>query len=218
MSFKSALKQLQIEKPVYRGADGAHGWWSDVIRRTAIGAGADPQAVDGSLSEIVPRLMTRFSSKEGYKLFDDSLPVLRELRTMNVRTALVSNTDSRMHAVLRDLDVASYLNPIVLSEEMGVEKPSPDIFLRACHDPNANHIPEPEECVYVGDELDCDYRGARATGMHALLVRRPGPEGKGERKEEGENLNGVEVINGLWRLIEWVKAKNNIRRASVNVQ
>jgi hypothetical protein len=32
-------------------------------------------AVDSSLGEIVPRLMTRFSSKEGYKLFDDSLPV-----------------------------------------------------------------------------------------------------------------------------------------------
>ena len=31
--------------------------------------------VDRSLGEIVPRLMTRFSSKQGYKLFDDSLPV-----------------------------------------------------------------------------------------------------------------------------------------------
>jgi len=130
---------------------------------------------------------------------------------MNIRTALVSNTDSRMHTVLQDLDVASYLNPIVLSEEMGVEKPSPEIFLHACHDPDGNHILKPEECVHVGDELDCDYRGARATGMHALLVRRPGPKGEGERKEEGENLNGVEVINGLWRVIEWVKAKNSMR-------
>lgn len=36
-----ALTQLQAEKPVYNGADGAHGWWTEVIRRTAIGAGAD---------------------------------------------------------------------------------------------------------------------------------------------------------------------------------
>ena len=92
---------------------------------------------------------------------------------MNIRTALVSNTDSRMRksgptisnllvdslhwltdAVLRDLDVASYLNPIVLSEEMGVEKPSPEIFLRACREPDSNHMLKPEECVHVGDELD----------------------------------------------------------------
>lgn len=31
--------------------------------------------VNNSLPEIVPRLMTRFSSSEGYKLFDDTLPV-----------------------------------------------------------------------------------------------------------------------------------------------
>jgi hypothetical protein len=90
-----ALKQLQAEKPAYHGHNGAQGWWEEVIRQTAIGAGADPQgsykyltfyshlkststsssAVNSSLQEIVPRLMARFSSREGYKLFDDSLPV-----------------------------------------------------------------------------------------------------------------------------------------------
>jgi hypothetical protein len=46
--------------------------------------------------------------------------------------------------------------------------------------------------------------------MHALLVRRPGTEGEGERKEDGEDLTGVETINGLRRIIAWVKARNNI--------
>ena len=46
--------------------------------------------------------------------------------------------------------------------------------------------------------------------MHALLLRRPGLEGEGERKEEGEDLTGVEVIDGLWRVIEWAKARNAI--------
>jgi hypothetical protein len=44
-----ALKQLQAEKPAYQGDDGAQGWWWEVIRRTAIGAGADSQ---GSYSHI----------------------------------------------------------------------------------------------------------------------------------------------------------------------
>jgi len=46
--------------------------------------------------------------------------------------------------------------------------------------------------------------------MHALLLRRPGLEGESERKDEGEDLTGVEVINGLWRVIEWAKAKKAI--------
>lgn len=32
-------------------------------------------AVEASLNEIVPQLMGRFSSSEGYKLFNDTLPV-----------------------------------------------------------------------------------------------------------------------------------------------
>jgi FMN phosphatase YigB (HAD superfamily) len=56
--------------------------------------------------------------------------------------------------VLRDLDVVSYLDPVVLSEETGVDKPSPAIFLKACREPNGSHTLKPEQCVHVGDELD----------------------------------------------------------------
>jgi HAD superfamily hydrolase (TIGR01549 family) len=58
-------------------------------------------------------------------------------------------------AVLRDLGVASYFNPILLSEDTGFEKPSPEIFLRACRESDDSRTPsKPEECVHVGDELD----------------------------------------------------------------
>ena len=37
-----ALKELQNKKPAYSHAEGARGWWGEVIRQTAVGAGADP--------------------------------------------------------------------------------------------------------------------------------------------------------------------------------
>jgi hypothetical protein len=37
---REALKQVQVERPAY--ASGAPEWWGEVIRRTALGAGADP--------------------------------------------------------------------------------------------------------------------------------------------------------------------------------
>ena len=67
----AALRQLQAEKPSYRA--GAESWWSDVISRTATGAGADAGAVERHLSSIVSTLIKRFSSREGYCLFDDTL-------------------------------------------------------------------------------------------------------------------------------------------------
>jgi len=66
-----AVRQLQVERPSYRA--GAVGWWSEVISRTAVGAGADPPTVERHLGTIVPSLFKRFSSREGYSLFDDTL-------------------------------------------------------------------------------------------------------------------------------------------------
>jgi hypothetical protein len=38
----AALRELQDKKPVYSHVDGVQGWWGEVIRQTALGAGADP--------------------------------------------------------------------------------------------------------------------------------------------------------------------------------
>ena len=54
-----------------------------------------------------------------------------------------------------------------------------------------------------------DYRGAKACGLSALLIRRPGPEGEAEMKEPNEDLTGVEVVPSLLDVVEWVKLKNS---------
>ncbi|KAH8079446.1 HAD hydrolase subfamily IA REG-2-like protein [Cristinia sonorae] len=203
-SFKLALKQLQAEKPVY--GDGARRWWGEVIRRTALGAGADPEAVERNIGEIVPRLLHRFSSKEGYKLYDDTYTCLEQLKTMNIRTGLISNTDVRIRGVLDDLTITSFLNPILLSEEEGVEKPSREIFQRACDFTGV----QAEEAVHVGDDLEADYFGAMNSGLRSLLIRRPGPEGEGEAKEVGENLAGLRMVEGLQQVVDWVRRENGI--------
>jgi hypothetical protein len=117
-----ALRQLQAERPSYHA--GVEKWWYEVISRTAVGAGADPQAVERHLSVIVPSLMKRFSSREGYSLFDDTLVtrasslyprfvafpcgrkelihfIVRALRKMGMRTGLITNSDARIGALLR---------------------------------------------------------------------------------------------------------------------
>lgn len=126
---------------------------------------------------------------------------------MNIRTALISNTDTRMLSVLRDLEIAPYLDSIILSEAVGIEKPDAKIFhLALAFSMKTELAPmEMQDGVHIGDELESDYHGARAVGMHALLLRRAGPEGDGERKEEGENLQDVQVVNDLWGVVKWVE-------------
>jgi len=52
-----------------------------------------------------------------------------------------------------------------------------------------------------------DYHGAVNAGFKALLLRRPGPEGEHEHKEENESLEGVEVIHGLKEAISCVQER-----------
>jgi putative hydrolase of the HAD superfamily len=48
----------------------------------------------------------------------------------------------------------------------GVEKPDPEIFLRACRRMGV----EPGAALYVGDLYPVDVLGARSAGMEALLL------------------------------------------------
>lgn len=51
--------------------------------------------------------------------------------------------------VIGDLGISSYLDPVLLSEEHGVEKPSVEIFQRACSMADV----QLGEVLHVGDEL-----------------------------------------------------------------
>ncbi|KAL4080363.1 hypothetical protein V8B97DRAFT_1931958 [Scleroderma yunnanense] len=91
---------------------------------------------------------------------------------------------------------------------MGIEKPHPEIFRVVLQHATPQGGTRADECVHVGDELYCDYHGARAAGMHALLIRRHGADSEGEHKEEGEQLRDVNAVPGLLAILDWVKQQN----------
>ncbi|KAF8897025.1 HAD-like domain-containing protein [Gymnopilus junonius] len=208
-SFNVALRSTQEKHPSYE--KGAKHWWCEVIRCTALDAGANEQLLNTHLDDIVDTLMIRFSSRTGYKAFDDAIPTIRHLREkLGIRTAIISNADSRIRAVLTDLEFPDYLKPVILSEEEGIEKPSRHIFVRALGTVNREAGSTygqifPNQCLHVGDELTSDYNGAKASGWNALLLRRQGIEGECEHKEPDETLKNVRIINRLDAIINWIQ-------------
>jgi putative hydrolase of the HAD superfamily len=138
--------------------------WIAFTERVVRGMGGDSPAAH----DIAVELTSRWQRHENFELYEDVLPVFEHLRRRGVRIGLVSNSArdiaefARHHALDIDAGISSFHH--------GKTKPHASIF-RAVLD---LLDVEPHEAAMVGDALEDDVEGARALGMHAVLVDRLG--------------------------------------------
>src|SRR4249920_511313 len=79
-------------------------------------------APDAALVRDLVRIQRDFM-KAGVRLYDDSLPVIRELRSRGARTALVSNCSTDTRQVVDRLRLEDEFDAVILSFEVGARKP-----------------------------------------------------------------------------------------------
>jgi putative hydrolase of the HAD superfamily len=92
--------------------------------------------------------------------------VLDELRRRGLATAVVSNFDRRLPALLEGLGLADRLDAVVLPSDVGATKPDPRIFAAAL----SRLGRRASEALFVGDDHERDVRGALASGLRAIDV------------------------------------------------
>ena len=102
--------------------------------------------------------------------FEDVIPVLDQLKSQGYRLGVLSNLRRDMQELCGKLGLANYLEFFISSADAGAEKPHPPIFLAALEQMSA----KPGETVHVGDQYCSDVLGARAVGMHPVLIDRGG--------------------------------------------
>lgn len=94
-------------------------------------------------------------------LNEDAPAMLAALRP-RYRLGLVTNGPSRMQRPkIAQFQLESYLDLLIVSEEVGVAKPDPAIFHLALEQLGTS----PATTLYVGDSLEFDLPGAAAAGM-----------------------------------------------------
>ena len=112
---------------------------------------------------------------------EEMLGALRRARQAGIRTGLVSNS---MGVGRYDRSgFAELFDGVVISGEVGMHKPEPEIFLLGAERAGV----EPRDCVFV-DDLRQNCEGAEAVGMTAILHR-----GAERTVPELERLLGVEL-------------------------
>lgn len=147
-------RALAAPWPGPRMADDGRRFWRFVVEQ-ALGP------VDDALFLA---LWSHYARPDAWTVTDGAARAFDALRGDGVRVALVSNNDGRLRSVLAGHGLGERLDAIVLSSEVGAEKPDPRVFLAAC----AAVSVRPDEALHVGDSEREDVAGARAAGIEAL--------------------------------------------------
>jgi putative hydrolase of the HAD superfamily len=137
--------------------------WEELVDEAFQGLSAEPPS-----ATFFPALYERFAHAEAWRIFDDVLPTLDALAARGVRLGVISNWDDRLRELLRRLRLDTYFESIVISCEVGSSKPAPAIFEHAA----ARLGLPPESILHVGDSLEMDLQGARASGFCSVQVVR----------------------------------------------
>jgi putative hydrolase of the HAD superfamily len=144
--------------------EGARGWWARFAGRLCEHLGAPPPS-----RFAAAELYQRFAHAEAWEVYPEVPEALAALRRQGLRLAVVANWDERLPPLLDELGLAGYLDAVVTSAEIGVEKPDRRIFLAAL----ARLGVSPGEALHAGDRQLEDVEGAVAAGMRALRIVRP---------------------------------------------
>lgn len=166
-SFKHSFREFYKTWPNFGAKSGktAEKWWHGVVTQTFRSAGYHDEATVAKISSVLYR---EFSTASPWQVYPDVFDVLEHLKKRNYHLAVISNFDERLDVILESLRLKEYFTCIACSFDVGMYKPSPEIFELVL----SHFDVEAGEALHVGDNVDLDYKPAIELGMRSLIVDR----------------------------------------------
>lgn len=106
-----------------------------------------------------------YAKGDAWRLPSGAYETIVLLKDAGVKVAVVSNFDTRLRKLLKDLNVLDLFDAVIISSEVGYEKPDPKIFEAALDQINV----EACKAVHVGDDVKADRDGANTFGIDCWL-------------------------------------------------
>jgi len=150
--------------------EGERGYWRRLLSATVRRLGGN-EPPGGAAEE----LFERFGHRETWRVYPDVAGTLSTLASRGILMAVLSNWDSRLPALLRELGIRHYFGPILVSALEGYEKPDPRIFRLAAERAGVT----PGQMLHAGDRELEDLEGARRSGCLGVKIERNGSGGEG---------------------------------------
>jgi putative hydrolase of the HAD superfamily len=133
----------------------------------------------------------RLAYETSWRTVPGAAPLLASLSARGIRTAVVTNNlASEQRSKLQRCGLSGYVDELVTSEEVGVQKPDERIFRVALERVGATA----EEAVMIGDAWSTDIAGARAAGVRPIWLNRSGGRSPDPEVEEIASLEPAERV------------------------
>ena len=98
-------------------------------------------------------------------LFDGAINILDYLTGKYQLHIITNGFEEVQYKKLKNSKIYHYFSTITTSEEVGLKKPNPLVFLKALEKANTN----PEQSVMIGDSFEADILGAKNIGMDSIF-------------------------------------------------
>jgi putative hydrolase of the HAD superfamily len=161
-----AIWERSLEKHFARFSRGEISLWEQ--RRARIReVFADPGLCDDEADSRYRAFATEYEALT--QAYSDVASCLQELTGQPL--GIISNGPREQQiGKLQRAGLLEYFSVMVYSQDVGVAKPAPAIFLEACRRAGK----APEKCTYIGDNPESDIVPSRALGMRGIHLCRPG--------------------------------------------
>jgi len=166
-AFHTAWQQMP-HRPAIGGPreNDDKGWWRNLVGRVF-------DQVEPSLSKLdrdnfFEVAYEHFAEAGVWELYPEVPEVLEQLRS-RFQLAVISNFDGRLRLILQNLGISKYFDHVLISSELGADKPDPEIFRRALE---IIHL-DANEVLEVGDDPERDWKAAKAAGLLVFRLDRP---------------------------------------------
>ncbi|MGG3887992.1 HAD family hydrolase [Metabacillus fastidiosus] len=130
-------------------------------------------------------------TEDYWRPFHFTKDTLQYLKTNGYQLGLISNWDNSARGLLDKHELTNYFDHIVISSEVGIEKPDAEIFDLAFQLAGTSA----EQNIYVGDNYYDDVLGSAKIGVESVLINRFGKKGI-------EEINHTYVVESIEQLPE----------------
>ncbi|MFW9895155.1 MAG: TIGR02253 family HAD-type hydrolase [Candidatus Thorarchaeota archaeon] len=140
------------------------------------------------------------------KLYEDVENCLKKLKKLAIKTTIITDgLPIKQYEKILRLKIEDYFDLIVISDEIGIKKPNPELFkywLKKFNIPG-------EETIYIGDRIDKDIVPANLNNIHSVYLHRGG---KYDRHDANLKINGnfkpdyeIADLSELFDIIDSIK-------------